>query len=578
MTSYRTHELGKLSESNIDESVKVCGWVKKVRNLGELIFIDLRDYTGYSQIVIQSGTDIFNEATSLRNEYVVQIEGKVQLRKDINPDMITGMIEVVASSLSIINEAETTPFIIDDETDGLEDLRLKYRYLDIRRDIIHNNLILRNKAILNMRNYLNKINFLEVETPILTKATPEGARDFLVPSRVNKGKFYALPQSPQIYKNLLMIGGIEKYYQVARCFRDEDLRADRQPEFTQFDIEVSFHNEEDMFGLIEGFTKNIFKETINVDIEDKFIRMTYDEVMNKYGVDKPDMRYELFINNVSDIFKDSDFKVFKDADYTKCLVLENKAQNYSRKDIEALEEVVKVFKAKGLAWLKVEGSELKGPIAKFLSSNELQELKVNLSLQDNDLILFVADNYEIVSAALGNLRTYIAEKENLIQEGYKFLWVTDFPLFEFDEEEQRYVACHHPFTMPKDNTFLDNVIDTKARAYDLVLNGYELAGGSIRINQSDIQSKMFEYLGMDDKEAQDKFGFMLDAYKYGAPQHAGIAFGVDRLCMIMLGTENIREVIAFPKNQSARDVMMDCPTPANKQALEELTISITEDK
>ncbi len=580
INKYRSHYLGDLRSENAESTVTVSGWVKKKRNLGELIFVDVRDGKGYAQVIFtKDAKEAYELANGLRSEDVVTITGEVKVRKDINKEIPTGEIEIIATDLTIINKAAVTPMIIDEETDALEDTRLEYRYLDLRRGPIQEMLRLRHKITMSVRNYLDTEGFLEIETPMLTKATPEGARDYLVPSRVNKNQFYALPQSPQIYKNLLMLGGIDRYFQIVKCFRDEDLRADRQPEFTQIDMEIAFVEEEQVMEIQERMFKKIFADVKGIEIEDKFERMTYDFAMNNYGLDKPDLRFDLKLQDVTEIFAKSEFKVFSSAEVIKTIVMPNMADKYSRKDLEKLEQVCKNHHAKGMAWLKMSEEGLTGPIAKFLSDEEKTGLVSNLNLVANDLLVFGADTWNVVCSALGNLRNHIARLENLINdEEYRFVWITDWPLFEYDEEFGRYIAMHHPFTMPQNNKFDENVLETKARAYDLVLNGYEIGGGSIRINDRQIQDEMFKHVGLNEEEVEEKFGFYLKAYSFGAPAHAGIAFGLDRMTMILGGTENIRDVIAFPKNAKAREPMMDSPAYVSEAQLEELNISLREEE
>lgn len=571
----RTNYLGNLNKENIDENVRVMGWIKKHRNLGELIFMDVRDITGYSQVVItNSNEQLFDLAKGLRAETVICVEGVVKERQDKNNEIPTGEIEIIASTIEIINEAKALPIQIEDELDASEEVRLAYRYLDLRRPIMTNNLVKRHKILNSLRNFLNTESFIEVETPILTKATPEGARDYLVPSRVNEEQFYALPQSPQIYKNLLMIAGLDRYYQVAKCFRDEDLRADRQPEFTQLDIEMSFMSEQEIRDLMEKMMKQLILEVEGREMVEPFPVLTYAEAMDRFGNDKPDTRFAMEINDVTNIFSESTFKVFASAEYVRCLKVENAADKYSRKDITKLEDLAKKHHAKGMAWLKYNDSELSGPIAKFLSETEKTNLISELALNDNDLILFGADTYDVVCSSLSALRNHLGAELGLINEDkLNFLWVIDWPMFEYDAELERYFAMHHPFTMPKDNKFIEPD-KTMAQAYDLVLNGYELGGGSIRINNPQIQAQMFELLGLDDEEVQDKFGFLMEAYQYGGPSHGGIAFGVDRLAMILTKSESIRDVIAFPKNNRARELMIDAPNFVEQEQLDELHIKL----
>ena len=573
-----------ISIKDIDKEVTLYGWVQKKRNLGGVLFIDLRDRSGLIQLVLNDDNEFFQKAETLKNESVIRVSGTVRERESKNKNLKTGDIEVVISSLEILNQSIDLPFEIVDDTTALEDTKLKYRYLDIRRNPVKNRLIARHKIVTSIREYLNNLDFIEIETPILCKSTPEGARDYLVPSRVNKNKFYALPQSPQILKQLLMVGGMERYYQVARCFRDEDLRADRQPEFTQIDMEMSFIEEEDIETIVEGLMKKVFKDIKGIDIKTPFLRMKYDEAMERFGSDKPDMRFSMELHNVTKLFEKSEFKVFSSAIENSGIIssikVENEASNFSRKRIDELTEFVKKYKAKGLAFIKIENNEFTGGISKFLTDEEKESLKEELDLHDNDLVFFASDKKEVVYASLGALRCRLGKELNLIKEDdYKFLWVVDFPVFEWSDEENRFMACHHPFTMPKEED-IDKLLTDKAnchaKAYDIVLNGYEVGGGSIRIHKEGIQEKMFEALGFTKEEAYEKFGFLIDAFKYGTPPHGGLAIGLERLVMILTGTTNIRDVIAFPKTTSASDLMTNCPDYVSEKQLEELYISTKE--
>ncbi|MGO1058989.1 aspartate--tRNA ligase [Planococcus sp. FY231025] len=582
----RTHYCGEVSEAAIGQRVSLKGWVQKRRDLGGLIFVDVRDRSGIVQVVFNP--EISEPAAQigekLRNEFVVHIDGLVVARADgqVNAAMKTGKIEVQVDHASIINAAKNPPFAIEDNTDVNEDLRLKYRYLDLRRPAMYETFKMRSDVTKSIRRFLDEEGFLEVETPILTKSTPEGARDYLVPSRVHDGEFYALPQSPQLFKQMLMVSGFDKYYQIARCFRDEDLRADRQPEFTQVDMEMSFKTMEEIIEMNERLMVQMMKDVKGVDIEAKFQRMKYTEAMDRFGSDKPDVRFGLELVNVSDLVKDSSFKVFSGAvangGQVKLINVKGVAASYSRKDIDALGEFAAVYGAKGLAWLKVEADGVKGPIAKFFEGEAAAALTERAEAEAGDLLLFVADSASVVADALGALRLKFGKELGLIDNSvYKFLWITDWPLFEYDEKDGRYYAAHHPFTMPfeEDIEKLDSEPqNVRAQAYDLVLNGYELGGGSLRIYRRDIQEKMFKTLGFSDEEARAQFGFLMDAFEYGTPPHGGIAFGLDRLVMLLAGRTNLRDTIAFPKTASASDLLMDAPSPVSGAQLEELSLSL----
>lgn len=575
----RTHHNGDLRLENVNEHVELVGWVAKKRNFGQLVFIDLRDRSGICQLVFDES---MSEALKdVRNEYVLSVSGTVLQRKDANPDLKTGEIEVKVEKFEIINKAKTTPLIISDETDALEDTRLQYRYLDLRRPVMQNKLIMRHKITRSMREYLDNNDFIEIETPMLGKSTPEGARDYLVPSRVHPGSFYALPQSPQLYKQLLMIAGFERYYQFARCFRDEDLRADRQTDFTQVDIETSFLSEVEIQTMMEEMMVKLMKEVKGIDIQAPFLRLSYEEAMNRYGSDKPDNRFGYELQEITEIFKNSEFKVFKDCidngGVIKTIVIDN-FSSITRKEIDKYTELAKKNGAKGLVVLKAQDNELTGSARKFLSEDEVKALYDTLSLKDKDVLFIVSDQWTKTCNVLGALRNEIGYKLGLKKKDeFSFLWVTDFPMFEWSEEQQRYVACHHPFTQPKeeDIPLLDtDIAKVKANAYDIILNGYELGGGSLRIYDNDLQEKIFEILGMSEEEIHNMFGFFIDAFQYGTPPHGGLAFGLDRIAMILSESDSIRDVIAFPKNANAKCPMSKAPTPVDPAQLEELHIEI----
>ncbi|MFC3417961.1 aspartate--tRNA ligase [Salinicoccus hispanicus] len=575
----------EITEALTGETVHLKGWVQKRRDLGGLIFIDLRDREGLIQVVFNpevSGSAL-ETAERIRSEFVVSVTGKVLERdpSQYNDNIPTGKIEIMADTVEVLSKAKTPPFQVMDETVS-EDVGLKYRYLDLRKPKLQNILKLRHQLNRSVRNFLDNEDFIDIETPVLSKSTPEGARDYLVPSRVHEGEFYALPQSPQIYKQLLMLSGMEKYYQIVKCFRDEDLRADRQPEFTQIDIEMSFTDEEQMLALNERMITQVMRDVKGIEVTTPFPRMTYHQAMSEYGVDKPDTRFDLKLNDLSAFAETIDFKVFRSAvengGMVKAIVVKGEESNFSRKDIDKLEGYVKTYGAKGLAWLKVKEDALNGPIAKFFNEQNQADLFETLSLENGDLILFVADSEKVVHASLGNLRNKLARDLDLIPENqFNFLWVTDWPLFEYDEDAGRYFAAHHPFTSPKaeDVEKLDEAPEqVLANAYDIVLNGYELGGGSIRIHDASLQEKMFKALGFTDEERDEQFGFLIEAFKYGAPPHGGIAYGLDRFVMLLAGTDNIRDVIAFPKTASAGDLMMNAPSEVSKQQLKELHIDV----
>ncbi len=568
-----------LSIKNVDEKLEVFGWVSKKRDLGGVIFIDLRDRSGIVQLVVNPDNPYYEVASELKSEYVLRAVGMVKERSNKNSNIVTGDIEIVVSELEVLNTSCDIPFEISDDTTALEDTRLKYRYLDIRRNEVKDNLILRHKVMLAVRNYLSNLDFIEVETPILGKSTPEGARDYLVPSRVNPHKYYALPQSPQLFKQLLMVGGMERYFQIAKCFRDEDLRADRQPEFTQVDIEMSFVNEDDVMNLAEGLVKEIFKKIKGIDITLPLRRMKYVDAIRDYGSDKPDLRYDMKIRDITDIFGNTDFSVFKNIISEKgiinCLVAKDASSKFSRKDLDKLTDYAKKYGAKGLSYIKFN-EEVTGSIVKNLKEEEISAIRDSLDIDNNDLVLIICGNYNVVKTSLGALRCKLARDLDMIDDSaYELLWVTDFPSFEYSEEEGRFVACHHPFTMVKDSD-IDKLLTDKAncysKAYDIVINGYEAGGGSIRIHDQDIQKKMFEALNLTEDDINNKFGYFVQALKYGTPPHGGLAFGLDRMVMLLSGTDNIRNVIAFPKTASASCLMSECPSMVTEKQLEELHI------
>ena len=559
---------------NLNEKVILNGWVAKTRNLGGVLFIDLRDRSGIIQLVVKPDNAFYGLASTLHNEYVIKVEGIIVKRESINKNLETGEIEVEVQNLEILNKSLDVPFSLTDDTTALEDTRLKYRYLDLRRNALNKNLILRHKIMMATRNYFDSLGFIEVETPMLCKSTPEGARDYLVPSRVNKGKFYALPQSPQLFKQLLMVGGIEKYFQITKCFRDEDLRADRQPEFTQIDMEMSFADEFEIMDITEKLIAKIFKDVKGIDVKLPLLKMKWDDAMDKYGSDKPDLRFDLPIIDITNIFSNTNIEFLQNV-LINTIIVKNKASQFSRKDIDNLTDYVKTYKASGLAYLKME-DELNGSIAKLLSDEEKNSLVKELNLEYNDILFIVSGKKNIVKTSLGALRLKLGHDLNLInQNDYKLLWVTDFPSFEWSEEENRFMAMHHPFTAPKDED-VDKLLNDKehcySKAYDIVINGYEVGGGSIRIHQEEIQEKMFEALELTKEDINEKFGFFVNALKYGTPPHGGLALGLDRLTMILANTDNIRDVIAFPKTANANDLMSECPSEVSDKQLKELGI------
>ncbi|KLJ21349.1 aspartate--tRNA ligase [Streptococcus agalactiae] len=576
----RSMYAGRVRSEHIGTSITLKGWVGRRRDLGGLIFIDLRDREGIMQLVInpeEVSASVMATAESLRSEFVIEVSGVVTAREQANDNLPTGEVELKVQELSILNTSKTTPFEIKDGIEANDDTRMRYRYLDLRRPEMLENFKLRAKVTHSIRNYLDNLEFIDVETPMLTKSTPEGARDYLVPSRVNQGHFYALPQSPQITKQLLMNAGFDRYYQIVKCFRDEDLRGDRQPEFTQVDLETSFLSDQEIQDIVEGMIAKVMRDTKGLEVSLPFPRMAYDDAMNNYGSDKPDTRFDMLLQDLTEIVKEVDFKVFSEASVVKAIVVKDKADKYSRKNIDKLTEIAKQYGAKGLAWLKYADNTISGPVAKFLTAIE-GRLTEALQLENNDLILFVADSLEVANETLGALRTRIAKELELIDYSkFNFLWVVDWPMFEWSEEEGRYMSAHHPFTLPTAETAHElegDLAKVRAVAYDIVLNGYELGGGSLRINQKDTQERMFKALGFSAESAQEQFGFLLEAMDYGFPPHGGLAIGLDRFVMLLAGKDNIREVIAFPKNNKASDPMTQAPSLVSEQQLEELSLTV----
>lgn len=578
----RTHTCGELNSKSINKNVCLNGWVNTKREHGQVIFIDIRDRYGKTQLVFNSeiNKSAFDQAKKLSIEDVISASGDVRARDEgaVNPKMATGKIEVMVKSLELLNETEPLPFVITDRGSALEDFRLKYRYLELRTEELQRNLKIRHDAYQVVRKHLSENNFMEIETPVLMKSTPEGARDYLVPSRLHHGKFYALPQSPQTYKQLLMISGLDKYFQIVKCFRDEDLRADRQPEFTQIDIEMSFVDENDVMNMATELTRKIFKDVIDVDLPKTFPVIKYFDALENYGTDKPDLRFEMPLQDFKKYSDTSDFNAFKSSESVKCLIVENVADKYSRKVIDGLTDFAKHHSAKGLAWMKAESSMLNGGIAKFFNDDLQKKIISELGINNNDIIFIIGDDKEVMWQALGALRIEIAKREDLIDKNlYKPLFIVDVPMFEWNEDEKRFTAMHHPFTSPKIEDLpklKDKPAEVLSRGYDIVMNGYELGGGSIRIYQQEVQKQVFELLGINETEAQQKFGFLLEALKYGAPPHGGIALGVDRLMMVLAGTDNIRDVIAFPKTTSATSLMEDSPSEVSFNQLDELGIKL----
>ncbi len=578
---YRTHTCGQLRKEDAGKTVELAGWVAKRRNLGSIVFIDLRDRYGITQITFdEAHADLIKD---VRNEYVLWVKGEVSLKETPNPKLETGEIEVLVKEVKVLNSSKTTPMIIADETDALEDIRLKYRYLDLRRPVLQKNLMIRDKVTTIFRKVLHEHDFIEVETPILSKSTPEGARDYLVPSRLYNGKFYALPQSPQIYKQLLMISGMDRYFQIARCFRDEDLRADRQPEFTQIDMEMSFASEEDLFEIVEACMHDVFKELKGVELG-AFPRIKYVDAMEKYGSDKPDLRFDMLQHNVTEIFKNSAFSVFKNCvdENGSIKAIQVKNHSFSRKEMDKFSEFVKIYKAKGVANLKIENGDFSGSVAKFLSDEEKTALRKEFVLEENDTLLFVADKKSVADVALGALRVKLGKELGLIDENkFEFAWITEFPMYEWSDERQRYEAASNPFSSPRDED-IDKLETDKgncfSRAYDLVLNGYELSSGAIRIHDQDVQAKVFAALGLSKQQAKERFGFFLDAFDYGMPPECGCGIGLERLIMILCGTDNIKDVVAFPKTATAYDLMADAPGGVDQDQLDALDLIIKEKK
>lgn len=578
----RSMYAGRVRSEHIGSELTLKGWVGRRRDLGGLIFIDLRDREGIMQLVInpaEVSADVMATAESLRNEFVIEVTGQVSAREQVNDKLPTGAVELKVSQLTVLNTAKTTPFEIKDGVEVADETRLRYRYLDLRRPEMLENFKLRAKVTHSIRNYLDEQEFIDVETPMLSKSTPEGARDYLVPSRISRGHFYALPQSPQITKQLLMNAGFDRYYQIVKCFRDEDLRGDRQPEFTQVDLETSFLTDQDIQDITEGMIAQVMKDTKGLDVSLPFPRMTYDDAMNQYGSDKPDTRFDMLLQDLTVLVKGIDFKVFAEAPAVKAIVAKNAADQYSRKAIDKLTDFVKQFGAKGLAWVKYSNGDLTGPIAKFLLPLT-DKLTKGLQLEENDLVLFVADSLDVVNNALGALRNHLGKELGLIDSSkFNFLWVVDWPMFEWSEEENRYTSAHHPFTLPQADTAQElegDLSKVRAVAYDIVLNGYELGGGSLRINQRELQERMFQALGFTKDSAQEQFGFLLEAMDYGFPPHGGLALGLDRFVMLLAGKDNIREVIAFPKNNKASDPMTQAPSPVSDQQLDELSLNVLE--